>query len=326
MKRWGFFGTCFIGLLVGALSGSLYSGVKYLSLGSPPARPSSSSALLRLTDIPAAKLEEKVQAAVEEKIITGAVLWVSSPDAEPFVKAFGTNGQGAPLSTDTAFDLASLTKAVVTAPLVLDLVAKGRFTLETPIRHWFDQLEGEHREITVGQLLLHTSGLPPGLSKRFRTSAEASVARQPLRYPPGRRFLYSDLDYLLLGRIVEIETGMTLDEAARKTLFLPVGMEQTCFQPRFTPQNSDGNPRSEVGIFTPGTVRDPLARRMGGVAGHAGLFSNATDLAAFAAMLLDGGMARGQRVLPAAAVRYLTDPVAVDPRTYRTHGMDALSA
>jgi CubicO group peptidase (beta-lactamase class C family) len=232
---------------------------------------------------------------------------------------------GRPIRQDTVFDLASLTKAVATAPLILQLVADGRLTLETPIRRWFPKMRTEMAAITVGQLLLHSSGLPSGPSRPLSLPPETAITEERLRFKPGERFLYSDLDYLLLGRVLEVKCGKPLDLLATERVFHPCGMSETAFRPNPVLRRRAASTVGAQGENLIGTVQDPLAQSLGGVAGHAGLFSTATDLSKFGWMLLDGGK-RGQRlVMPAAAVRYLTTPKEVDPRTYRTYGMDALS-
>jgi CubicO group peptidase (beta-lactamase class C family) len=280
---------------------------------------------LTLRRVPTASLRRTLQSAIDRGTVTGAVLRVESDFISPAVIALGADLRGRPVQADTVFDLASLTKAVATAPLVLRLVAEGRFTLETPIRRWFPKMREDMAEVSVGQLLLHSSGLPPGPSRPLSFPPEASIAVERLRFSPGERFLYSDLGYILLGRILKIESGAPLDRLAEERVFRPCGMSETAFRPPSSWRSRCASTRGEHGEVLTGTVQDPLAQALGGVAGHAGLFSTAGDLARFSRMILEGGTVRGNQVMPAAAIRYLMTPSSVDPRTYRTYGMDALS-
>ena len=213
------------------------------------------------------------------------------------------------MTEDTVFDAASLTKVVATLPSVLILMQEGKISLETEVRHCIPEMRPG---ITVRHLLTHTSGLKPGIPKDPPWAGyEAGIARavelEP-DGPPGRFFRYSDINFILLGEIVQRVSGMKLDEFAAKNVFAPLGLESTRFlppedwRPRIAPTEKDEN-----GVMLRGVVHDPTSRRMGGVTGHAGLFTTAGDLAKYARMIL----ADGAGVLKPETVKLMTTPHTV---------------
>jgi uncharacterized protein YbbC (DUF1343 family)/CubicO group peptidase (beta-lactamase class C family) len=211
-----------------------------------------------------------------------------------------------PMTVDTVFDIASLTKVVATTPAVLALWEDGRLELEAPLARYLPELSGTAAgTATVQAVLLHASGLPEvgaasvgadGLNGIIR-----AVARGPSRGPAGE-FRYGDTGFVLLGEIVRRVGGIPLDEFVGRRFFRPMGLRHTGFNPpagwraRIAPTGTDGETLR-------GVVHDPLARRLGGVAGHAGLFSTAQDLARFCRMLLEGGRLGGYRFLRESTVR-----------------------
>jgi len=211
------------------------------------------------------------------------------------------------------FDLASLTKVVVTAPLIMDLVSRGRVHLGDPVSKYLPLMDTDNkRAITVVQLLTHTSGLPsvvwagPMTDGRARVLARIHAARP--RFGPGERWGYSDTGFIVLGELAAALGGAPLDRLARKILD-PLGMCDSGFRPP---------PRTLARVVSPwpdggkeGQVYDPLAHRLGGVSGHAGLFSSAMDLARFGQMMLGGGALDGVRVLSRQAVAAMIRPRAL---------------
>ncbi|ARW15682.1 serine hydrolase domain-containing protein [Komagataeibacter europaeus] len=197
------------------------------------------------------------------------------------------------MTWDTVFDMASLTKPVITAPGVMQLWEQGRFGLDDPVSRYLPQFAAAGKAtITIRQLLIHYSGLPPdldlthpwqGRDAAFRLTMETAPAQ-----PPGSGFVYSDINFITLGFLIEKLTGMTLDAYATRFILAPLGMRQSRFLPpgtwsaRIAPTQAD-----ERGQMLRGRVNDPSARRMGGVAGHAGLFSTADDMCLYAQALLD---------------------------------------
>ncbi len=200
-----------------------------------------------------------------------------------------------PMTLDTVFDLASLTKPLVTATSVMQLVEDGKLNLDDPVVKYLPELGRNGKEaITVRQLLTHFSGLRSDLDLtepwQGRDEALRRVWDEKPANPSGERFVYSDINFIVLGVLVERVTGIPLEQDAEANIFRPLGMTRTRFlppaewKPRVAPTEPD-----EGGTMLRGTVHDPTARRMGGVAGHAGLFGTAEDVARFAQAMLDGG-------------------------------------
>lgn len=232
-------------------------------------------------------------------------------------------------SEDTIFDAASLTKAVATAPCVMRLIEEGRMSLDDSVQAHLSEFTGEGRDaITIRHLLAHTSGLRPGLPRNFQWSGyergiELACASVPLN-PPDKVFRYSDVNFILLGEIVRRVAGVPLDEYARRVLFEPLGMSDSAFNPpkawqaRIAATENDDNGQPLRGV-----VHDPTARRMGGVAGHAGLFTTTRDLARYARCLLNGGELDGRRILQTDTVRVMTTVATpADMKDRRALGWD----
>jgi uncharacterized protein YbbC (DUF1343 family)/CubicO group peptidase (beta-lactamase class C family) len=275
---------------------------------------------------------EPIASAVGESIgrreLPGAVVLVGRADRVLYHAAFGNRAVAPavePMSEDTIFDVASLTKVVATTTSVMQLIEQGRIRLNDTVSHFVPDFDRHGKDrITIRHLLTHTSGLRPDLD----LEAEFSGADEAIRRaadetptaPPGERFIYSDLNFFLLGDIVQRVSGERLDRYAKTHIFEPLAMNDTTFLPpeswrvRIAPTERcrpmtwpcvDGDPSVP---FLRGIVHDPTARRMGGVAGHAGLFSTASDLSRFCRMLLAGGQLDGKRILSPLAVERMTQP------------------
>ena len=244
-----------------------------------------------------AVLDSIVLDAIHDREIPGAVLLVGHNGQVVYRKAFGNRAlepRREPMTVDTIFDIASLTKVVATTTAVMQLVQKGEVRVNDPVAKYIPEFaENGKDDITVRNLLTHFSGLredvdldPPwqGRDAGFRLA----FAEKPV-YPPGSRFLYSDTNFITLGALVERVTGSTFDQYCARKIFAPLQMSHTRFlppaawRPKIAPTEYD-----EQGKMLRGVVHDPRARRMGGVAGHAGLFSTADDLSKFARALLNG--------------------------------------
>ncbi len=213
----------------------------------------------------------------------------------------------------TVWDLASLTKVVNTTSAMLQLVGSGRVALDTPVVRYLPEWKGPGAErVTVRHLLSHNAGLPAwrALYKEATTPEEALslVLATPLDTVPGVRFLYSDLGFILLGRLVERVSGESLVSYGPRHVFGPAGMLETRFLPpaswraRTAPTEQDPWRQRKLR----GEVHDENSARLGGVAGHAGLFSTAHDLARFARLYLNGGVLDGVRVFDSATVATFT--------------------
>lgn len=271
-----------------------------------------------------ARVAPLVEAAIQNGELPGAVVLVGHGGQVVYRAAFGARvvaGTPEPMTTDTIFDLASLTKVVATTTSVMMLVEEGRLRLRDRAAIHLPEFGLHGKEaITVGQLLTHVSGLRPDLplEEVFEGSEEAMarMADERLEAPPGERVIYSDLNFMLLAEIVERVSGLPFEQFATERIFEPLGMVDTSFlppsslRPRIAPTEPCaplawpcGGPAA---VMLRGRVHDPTARRMGGVAGHAGLFGTADDLARFCRMLLEGGELDGARVLSGLTIDRMT--------------------
>lgn len=242
-------------------------------------------------------IDRIMQAAVDAGQIPGGVVLVGHDGHVVYRKAFGWRSLEPArerMTVDTIFDLASLTKCIATTTAVMELFQEGRIRLNDPVAAYLPEFaQNGKSQITIRELMTHFSGLAPDLDLKEqwsgRPTAYEMVMQQRPEYPPGTRFVYSDINYETLGFVVEKLSGMSLNDYVRKNVFEPLGMSETTYLPpeswraRIAPTQYDEN-----GKMLRGVVHDPTARRMGGVAGHAGLFSTADDLAKFAQELLTG--------------------------------------
>lgn len=257
-------------------------------------------------------LDAIMQRAVEEQSIPGGVLLVGHNGRVIHRKAFGSRSLEPvrePMTVGTVFDLASLTKCVATTTSMMELMQEGRLRLNDPVAMYLPEFaQNGKQDITIRELMTHYSGLAPDLdlSKPWagRDTAFQMAMQQVPANPPGSRFVYSDINFEVLGFLVEKVSGMPLDRFAAEHVFTPLGMRHTRFlppaewAPEIAPTQYDEN-----GKMLRGVVHDPTARRMGGVAGHAGLFSTADDLARFAQQLLSGS-----KILSRLSVEKMSTP------------------
>ncbi|HEY3325027.1 MAG TPA: exo-beta-N-acetylmuramidase NamZ domain-containing protein [Planctomycetota bacterium] len=277
----------------------------------PAAQPQARPAALDAAKL--AAMDAAIRQAIGEQKLPGAVLWVEHR-GERYVKAFGNRAlvpARETMSEDTIFDAASLTKSIATAPSIILLIERGKLKLDEPVRTYLPEFTGEGREsVTLRHLLTHTSGLPAGLTTRADwTGYQQGVERccaEKLQSPPGTAFRYSDVGFVLLGEIVRRVSGSALNEFAAREIYGPLKMSDTRFlQPKGTWARVAPTELRDGQVLR-GTVHDPKAERMGGVAGHAGVFTTAADLARFARMLLAGGELDGVRVLSAESIKLMT--------------------
>ena len=269
-------------------------------------------------------IEPLVIEAIAGKKLPGAVVLVGYGGRVVYQKAIGARAVAPstePMTLDTVFDLASLTKVVATTTSVMILMEEGKVRLNDRVSTFVPGFERYGKaEITLRHLMTHTSGLRPDVDLADMWSGtETAIALAVEEVPasvPGERFVYSDINYFLLGDIVRRVSGMTLDRFAHERIFAPLGMKDTMFTPPASLQARLAPTESCTALGWPcagpdmkmlrGVVHDPTARRMAGVAGHAGLFSTAADLAIFCRMLLDGGTYRGTRILSPLTVAKMT--------------------
>jgi len=265
----------------------------------------------------ASAVDQQIDRAIQEGLIPGAVVLIGHDGRVVYQKAYGSRAlipKREPMTLDTIFDAASLTKVLATTPSVMRLFEQGQIRLNDPVTKYLPEFQGGHSDITIRNLMTHFSGLRPDLDLKpawsgYETGIHRALADQPAG-PPGMRFVYSDINFILLGEIVHRLTGKMLNDYARENIFEPLGMHETMFlppaslRPRIAPTEIDPT----TGQPLRGQVHDDTARYMGGVAGHAGVFTTAQDLALFAQMMLDQGQANGQRLFSAATVQKFTSP------------------
>ncbi|MCC6859869.1 MAG: DUF1343 domain-containing protein [Bryobacterales bacterium] len=262
-------------------------------------------------------LDAEIQKAIKENQIPGAVLWIGHKGKVIHRKAYGRRAlvpRPEPMTLNTIFDCASLTKVVATTSALMKLFEEGKFRLNEPVNLYLKDFQGGKSEITIRNLLTHFSGLRPDLDLEpewsgYQTGVKRAFAEQSVA-PPGARLIYSDINFILLGELVRELSGQTLPEYVRRKVFLPLGMKETMFNPpaslrrRIAPTEvlrRNGPPLR-------GVVHDETTRYMGGVAGHAGLFSTAADLARFCEMMLGKGTRAGVRIFSPLTVAKFTSP------------------
>lgn len=280
-----------------------------------------------------ARMDQVIEESIANKQLPGAVVLVAGKGRIVWRKAYGYRAVEPVkelMTPDTIFDLASLTKVVATATSIMILVERGKVRLSDPLSKFIPEIKGEGRErITIEHLLTHRSGYAPDFDLKERwTGYEEAIKRltkEPLRNAPGARFVYSDIGYIALGEVVHRVAGLPLDEFARKNIFAPLKMRDTGFRPgqsltaRIAPTerrrgqmsylgDTPENTGADAEKWLRGEVHDPTSYRMGGVAGHAGLFSTADDLAIYCQMILNGGQYRGVRILSPLGVAEMTRP------------------
>jgi uncharacterized protein YbbC (DUF1343 family)/CubicO group peptidase (beta-lactamase class C family) len=268
-----------------------------------------------------AALDEAIEQAVHDGLIPGAVLIAGVDGKILHRKAYGNRAlipAREAMTVDTIFDAASLTKVVACTPSIMKLVELGKLRIADPVTTYLPEFQGGKSDITVRNLLTHFSGLRPDLDLEpawsgYDTGIHKALIDKPAG-PPGARFVYSDINFILLGEIVRRLSGKPLDEFARDTVYAPLGMRETMFRPpaslrsRIAPTEID----PATGAPFRGIVHDPTSRYMGGVAGHAGLFTTADDLARYAQMLIGLGVTsagrEGVRIFSPLTIRKFSSP------------------
>lgn len=263
-----------------------------------------------------APIAEFAQSEIQAGRVPGAVVLVGNRTEILYRQAFGQRAlkpEPLPMTADTRFDLASLTKVVATTTAIMQLVERRKLRLDDPVaKYWPQFAKNDKNEITVRQLLTHYSGLRADLDLSAKWSGYSAALRliideKPIS-APGKDYRYSDINFEILGELVRRVSGKPLDVYCAKHIFRPLGMKNTGFNPS-SAQRSDIAPTEYLDDkLRWGEVHDPTAYRMDGVAGHAGLFSTADDLAIFSRMLLNGGKKHGIRILSRHSVEEMTIP------------------
>ena len=310
---------------------ALFAGVLFLGVDVATAQPARS--FPAAPDLSAA-LAPVVMSDLAAGGVPGAVVLVGANDRTVYRAAFGLRAlepAPAPMSADDIFDLASLTKVVATTTAVMQLVEAGRIQLDAPAAAYWPAFAANGKgAITIRQLLTHTSGLAPDLDvlanwNGLEAGLDRAAATAPVR-PAGVAFAYSDINFIVLGAIVARVSGEPLEAYVQRHIFEPLGMTDTGFDPPVSSLVRIAATDYEQGRLRWGEVQDPTADRMGGVAGHAGVFSTADDLARFARMLLHGGELDGARILKPETVALMTRPAVLPGGTRRGLGWDMSSA
>ncbi|ODQ92575.1 serine hydrolase [Mycolicibacterium flavescens] len=340
------------------------------------------------------EISRLIDDAIAAHRLPGAVVAVGHRGRVVFQRAYGVRklageqgldgspGPAEPMTADTVFDVASLTKPLATATAVMQLVERGAVSVDDPVQTHLPEFnpsyDPQRAKVTVRMLLTHTSGLPGdldlhdpwGLARADRTEGVRRALTTPLQSPPGVVFRYSDIGFVLLGTLIEHVTGEALDDYVQRAVFAPLGMSETRYLPpaeacgphevrgaaiawapgreptqcpagswrtgllsRIAPTARDEENRADPGHnpdfdrLLRGTVHDPTARRMGGVAGHAGVFSTVHDVSVFAQALLDRLADRPSTFpLERSTLQLMTTPQQPGGRDLRGFGWDIDSA
>jgi uncharacterized protein YbbC (DUF1343 family) len=283
----------------------------------------------------AADLDAAINQAIREDKIPGAVVLVGHKGEVVYRKAYGYRAllpAKEPMAADTIFDIASLTKIVATTSAMMKLVEQGRVRIDDPVTAYLPEFQGGTSPITIRNLMTHFSGLRPDLDLEpawtgYETGIRKALADKPAG-PAEMNFVYSDINFILLGEIVHRVSGLPENEYVKQILFDPLGMKETSYLPaaalkaRIAPTEMQKD-----GSILRGVVHDPTARDMGGVAGHAGVFSTADDLGKFCQMILDGGKGTAGAPLfsPATILKFTTSATSPNQPVQRGLGWDIQS-
>jgi uncharacterized protein YbbC (DUF1343 family)/CubicO group peptidase (beta-lactamase class C family) len=287
---------------------------------------------LHQTALDQTALDQTIDQAIRGDKIPGAVVLIGHQGKVIYRKAYGSRSlvpAKEPMTVDTIFDIASLTKVVATTSCIMKLFEDGRIWPDDLVTKYLPEFQGGHSPITIRDLMTHFSGLRPDLDLEpewsgYQTGIHRALIDKPAG-PPEAKFVYSDINFILLGEIVRRLSGMPENLYAKKILFDPLGMKDTGYLPdpsllpRIAPTETMKN-----GVILHGVVHDPTARYMGGVAGHAGVFSTADDLGKFCQMLLNGGRNAGGDVLfsPVTIRKFSTPATPVNQPILRGLGWD----
>ncbi|MES2570799.1 MAG: serine hydrolase domain-containing protein, partial [Verrucomicrobiota bacterium] len=265
------------------------------------------------------QMDEAIHSAIAQHQLPGGVLWIEHRGTI-HEKVYGNRSLEPveAMSRDTIFDAASLTKVVATTPAIMLLCERGLLQLDAPASQYLPEFKSEKQApITIRHLMTHTSGLRPGIGiPRGTDDYHKGIALALVEEPnpaPGTLFRYSDINFILLGEVVRRVSGQTLDQFTAQEIYRPLGMTRTMYLPEaglhplIAPTTREAD-----GTLVRGVVHDPTARRMGGVAGHAGLFTTANDLALYSRMLLNRGSLNGKQLFKPETVALMT-AVATPP-------------
>ncbi|MEO1527148.1 MAG: serine hydrolase domain-containing protein [Planctomycetota bacterium] len=280
--------------------------------GLPRAKPES----VGMRDDRLARISDVVAEGLSKKKMPGCVVTIGRRGRIVYQKAFGfrqLEPDRVPMTVDTVFDLASLTKPIATATSAMILFERGDLRMRDRVSEYVPSFANSGKEAaTIEDLLTHQAGLIPDNAladyRDGRAAAFQNIYALKAMYPPQSRFVYSDVGFVLLDDIIERVSGSNVDQFSKRHLFAPLGMHETGFLPPETLRARAAATERRDGHWMKGEVHDPRAFAMGGVAGHAGLFSTSNDLAIYAQMMLQGGEYGGNRILSRATVDLMTSP------------------
>ena len=264
-------------------------------------------------------IDDVVGEGIKRGNMPGCVILIGYQEQIAYLKAFGhrqLKPESVPMTTDTVFDLASLTKPIATATSIMQLIERGLLAQHDPVARYIPEFAVQGKQdVTIEQLLTHQGGLIPdnalddyldGPVKAFQRIHDLT-----LKSEPGTQFIYSDVGFLVLGELIQTITKQNVHEFSQENLFRPLGMTETGFLPEESLRTRAAVTEERNGLWMQGEVHDPRSYALGGIAGHAGLFSTARDLAQYAQMMLNGGILNGTRVLATGSVKLMTTPVEV---------------
>jgi uncharacterized protein YbbC (DUF1343 family)/CubicO group peptidase (beta-lactamase class C family) len=277
-------------------------------------------------------LDQVIEQAIADGRIPGAVLLIGHKGQIVHRKAYGKRALepiAEPMTLDTIFDLASLTKVVATTSSLMKLFEEGKFRLNDRVTLHLPEFQGGKSDLTLRNLFTHFSGMPPDLPltppwSGYQTGIHMAMLEKP-NTAPATHFVYSDINFILLGELVHRLSGKLVSDYAREQIFLPLGMQETMFQPpaSLAPRIAPTERSTPNGPPLRGVVHDETARYMGGVAGHAGLFSTAADLSRFCQMLLRHGELDGVHLFgPLTVEKFITPESPADQPILRGLGWD----
>jgi serine-type D-Ala-D-Ala carboxypeptidase len=281
-----------------------------------------------------AELVSLMEQGIQQHAFPGAALWIGWRGETLICSAYGKTAdqtyehfKSVAVTTNTLYDLASLTKVIATTTAILQLIEHGFLQLDDPICTYLPQFgcDAQKATITVRHALTHTSGLP-GPCRLYHhyhgpTQILDGICQQKLVFPPGTQYLYNDLGFILLGEVLRTITSLDLNSYTRRYIFEPLGMHDTLFTPPATlkPRIAPTEYVTWRGGLVYGTVHDENAAEMDGVAGHAGLFSTVEDLARFCTMLLQDGSYDTQCILQPTTIAQMASIHVPDPD--EAHGL-----
>lgn len=279
-----------------------------------------------------AGIDHAVADALAARQMPGCVVLVARRGKTVFLRAYGNRAvepAKAPMAVDTVFDLASLTKPVATATSILLLIEDGKLALDQPVARYLPEFAANGKDsITVSHLLTHEGGLiADNPLKDFADGREKAVTRLfalTPQAPPGETFVYSDVGFMVLGELIGRITGEDVAHFSSARIFQPLGLEETGFLPQPSLRERAAPTEQREGRWMRGEVHDPRAYALGGVAGHAGLFSTAEELAVYAQMIQDGGTWNDRRVMKPETIAIMTEPHQT-VRSVRALGWDMRS-